>query len=558
MHLRIQLEVGQVSEPNAATQQFKTIATKAIDDLLSFDPVFATYLGDHRFDDRLPDQTTKARTEQAQMIADHLTLLDAVDDLELSIPDQIDLEILRSRLTKAQFEISELRAATWNPMVWNPGTALHLLISRDFAPRSERAQSVKGRLIAIPEFLEAARAELGALTQIHTETAIAQLAGTARLIETEAAELVNDDELVRSARDAVLEFSGWLTERLPEAQRSPRLGERLYAATLWHGLDDGTSPTMLLEAAEAHLDKVNLAMKGYAAQYLGEKSTAPGLVQRAFARIAAEAPVTNETVLEIVEQALVRTTEFVRANELISIPELDVRVIEMPEIHRGVAVAYCDAPGPLETAQVATYVAVSPTPNDWTIERIDSFYREYNAVQLHGLTIHEAMPGHVLQLAQSHHFEATTPVRAFARSGVFIEGWAVYSEELLVSHGYAPFDDKTSALALRLQQLKMQARLTINAILDVRVHTAEMTEQEGLDLMMNRGFQEEGEAIGKWRRALLTAGQLPTYFAGYRAVSEIVADLRVLHPDWSDRQIHDLVLAYGAPAPRYLREFLGI
>ena len=334
--------------------------------------------------------------------------------------------------------------------------------------------------------------------------------------------------------------------------------DSLYAATLWHGLDDGTSPTMLLEAAEAHLEKVNLALQGYAAQYLGEKATAPGLVHRAFARIAAQAPVTNETVREIVEQALVRTTEFVRTKDLISIPELDVRVIEMPEIHRGVAVAYCDAPGPLESAQVATYVAVSPTPNDWTIERVDSFYREYNAVQLHGLTIHEAMPGHVLQLAQSHHFEATTPVRAFARSGVFIEGWAVYSEELLVSHGYAPFDDKTSALALRLQQLKMQARLTINAILDVRVHTAEMTEQEGLDLMMNRGFQEEGEAIGKWRRALLTAGQLPTYFAGYRALSEIVADLRVLHPDWSDRQIHDLVLAYGAPAPRYLREFLGI
>ncbi len=547
-----------MSELNAATRQFKTIATNAIDDLLSFDPVFATYLGDHRFDDRLPDLTTKARAAQAQQIADHLTQLDAVDDLELSASDQIDLEILRSRLTKSQFEVSELRAATWNPMVWNPGTALHLLISREFAPQVERAQSVKGRLAAIPGFLAQARTELGELTQIHTETAIAQLAGTSRLIETEAAALVHDNELVGRARDAVLEFSGWLTEQLPEARRSPRLGERLYAATLWHGLDDDISPMLLLAAAEAHLDKVNLAMKGYAAQYLDEKATAPDLVRRAFARIAAEAPVTDETVLGIVVEALVRTTEFVRANDLISVPELDVRVIEMPEIHRGVAVAYCDAPGPLESAQVATFVAVSPTPSDWTVERVDSFYREYNAVQLHGLTIHEAMPGHVLQLAQSHHFEATTPVRAFARSGVFIEGWAVYSEELLVSRGYAPFDDKASALALRLQQLKMQARLTINAILDVRVHTAEMTEQEGLDLMMNRGFQEEGEATGKWRRALLTAGQLPTYFVGYRALSEIVADLRVLHSDWSDRQIHDLMLAYGAPAPRYLREFLGI
>lgn len=184
------------------------------------------------------------------------------------------------------------------------------------------------------------------MTQIHTETAINQLAGTTRLIETEAAELVHDNELVGRARDAVLEFSGWLTEQLPEARRSPRLGERLYAATLWHGLDDDIAPMLLLEAAEAHLNKVNLAMKGYAAQYLGEKATAPDLVQRAFARIAAEAPVTDETVLGIVEQALVRTTEFVRANDLISVPELDVRVIEMPEIHRGVAVAYCDAPDP--------------------------------------------------------------------------------------------------------------------------------------------------------------------------------------------------------------------
>ncbi|MSO27911.1 MAG: DUF885 family protein, partial [Candidatus Nanopelagicales bacterium] len=258
-NLKNQWEVSQVSEVNAATQQFKTIATNAIDDLLSFDPVFATYLGDHRFDDLLPDLTEKARGQQAQKITDHLTELDAVDDLELSTSDQIDLEILRSRLTKSQFEVSELRAATWNPMVWNPGTALHLLVSREFASEPERARSVRARLAAIPGFLTAARRELGELTQIHTETAITQLAGTSRLIETEVADLVDDADLVSTAHAAVIEFSVWLTEQLPKAQRSPRLGERLYAATLWHGLDDGTSPTMLLEAAEAHLEKVNLA-----------------------------------------------------------------------------------------------------------------------------------------------------------------------------------------------------------------------------------------------------------------------------------------------------------
>ncbi|MSW66906.1 MAG: DUF885 family protein, partial [Actinobacteria bacterium] len=112
--------------------------------------------------------------------------------------------------------------------------------------------------------------------------------------------------------------------------------------------------------------------------------------------------------------------------------------------------------------------------------------------------------------------------------------------------------------ALRLQQLKMQARMIINAILDVRVHTNDIDETEALDLMMRRGFQEEGEAVGKWRRALLTAGQLPTYFVGYLAVSEIAADLMVLHPQWSQCELHDFMLAHGSPAPRHLRTLLGL
>jgi len=243
---------------------------------------------------------------------------------------------------------------------------------------------------------------------------------------------------------------------------------------------------------------------------------------------------------------------------LVGMPVTDVQVIEMPEIHRGVAVAYCDSPGPLESIELPTFVAVSPTPQDWPADRIESFYREYNGVQLHDLTIHEAFPGHVLQLAHSRVAEKATRVRAFGRSSVFIEGWAVYAEELMINSGFLPTDDEKSALGLRLQQLKMQARMTINAILDVRVHTDTIDEHEALDLMMRRGFQEEGEAVGKWRRALLTAGQLPTYFVGYLAVREIASDLRILHPTWTDREVHDLMLQFGSPAPRHLRALLGL
>ena len=245
--------------------------------------------------------------------------------------------------------------------------------------------------------------------------------------------------------------------------------------------------------------------------------------------MASTAPVTDATVLGIVEEAPAGSLAFVREHEPVTIPDTCVRIIEMPEIHRGVAVAYCDAPGPLEQSDIDTFVAVSPAPSDWSSERVESFYREYNAVQLPDLTIHEAFPGHVLQLAHARQFTGSTNVRRLGMSGVFVEGWAVYAEELMLDRGYSPDGSAEKRLALRLQQLKMQVRMTINMILDIRVHTGDLEEAEAIHLIRSRGFPEEGEAVGKWRRALLTVGQLPTYFTGYLAVRSIANDLRILH-----------------------------
>ncbi len=551
-------------EHNAATREFHRIAGSVIDDSLRFDPVGATWLGDHRFDARLPDFSASAQRDREQRIDDFLTELDAVDDVELSDADQVDLEILRAHLTRDAFELGELRALEWNPMLWNPGTALHLLMSRDFAPFAERMDSIAGRLHDIPRFLADARARLREMPGIHVETAITQFEGTQHLIQVALPALAAqhgmalDGELIDAAVEQVEDHVAWLNGQLTEATGSPRLNTRTYAGVLWHALDDASNANVLLRDAEDHLDLVTEQMRAVAAEYLGESGSRTGMVRDALAQIAAEAPVHDDTVLSLVVSALDRTTDFVRAHDLVTIPPTDTRVIEMPEIHRGVAVAYCDAPGPLEDADVPTYVAVSPTPQGWSAEQVASFYREYNATLLHDLTIHEAMPGHVLQLAHARQLATSTPVRRFGSSGVFVEGWAVYAEELMLDRGYTPSDDPRSALAIRLQQLKMQARMAINAILDIRVHSMDMTEEEGMSLMTHRGFQEEGEAAGKWRRALLTAGQLPTYFVGYRAVKAIAEDLRVLHPDWSDSQVHDLMLSHGSPAPRHLRALLGI
>jgi uncharacterized protein (DUF885 family) len=258
-------------------------------------------------------------------------------------------------------------------------------------------------------------------------------------------------------------------------------------------------------------------------------------------------------------------TGLVQEQQLVTVPDglvEAVQVIEMPEVRRGVAVAYCDAPGALEpdgpTGPPSTFFAVSPTPADWAPDRVRSFYREYNDHMLRNLTVHEAMPGHVLQLAHSRTFTGSTAVRAALGSGTFVEGWAVYAEQLVADVVEAGSPGDVGAMCLRLQQLKMQLRCTINAIVDVRVHTRGMTEDEAMALMMLRGHQEEGEAAGKWRRALLSHAQLSTYFVGYGEVSGIVAELGQARPQLRRRDVHDAVLAHGSPSPRLLRTLLGL
>ena len=539
---------------SSAQQDLEGIAREVIQDSFHMDPVGATWMGEHTFDSLLPDLTKYGQGQFAQRIEGYLTALDAVDDVELALTDLVDLEILRAFLTRAHFDITQVAAHTWNPMLWNPGTAIHLLLSRDFAPLEERMANVADRCEKIPDFLEQARNTLEEMPAIHCETAIAQLAGTRALLES----LDIQPQIIQSLDQHV----EWLKEQLPFAHKSPRMGSEIYSGILWHSLDAESSAQELLVAAHQHLDLVNSQMLHVAQEYLAEidieieENGDP--ISCALAQIAESAPVTDSTVLSQVASAMAAAKAFTIERDLVTVPEIDVEVIQMPEIHRGVAVAYCDAPGPLEQAHVPTFVAVAPTPAQWASERKESFFREYNGVQIHDLTIHEAIPGHVLQLAVASHGSEQSLTRRFGFSGTFVEGWAVYVEELLISQGYSPEPTKPSALAIRLQQLKMQARMSINAILDVSVHTQEIDEDEAMSLMINRGYQEESEAAGKWRRALLTAGQLPTYFVGYREVRQLAEDLRLMHPDWSWREVHDLMLQFGSPAPRHVRQLLGL
>jgi uncharacterized protein (DUF885 family) len=541
----------------SASADLTLLAEQARDVLLTFDPVRATQLGVHDHDGRLADLTGPAVDDHLRRLDDLIASIDGVDDLDLTIDEQADLEVLRASLTADAFDLAEIGRYRWDPLVWDPASGLHALAIREFAPPHERLQSAHTRLGAVPGFLADARATLREMSAIHVETALLRLEGFDAVVAELAALGPLDSETIDNAREAVVQHGAWLAEQLPLSRRDPRLGVRLYSAAVWHHLDEELAPVQVLELAEAHLDDVTARMREVAAEYLDESVHSSDIVRRALADVAERARVERDTLVPTIQRALERTTRFVRERDLLTLPDQALDVGDMPRIHRGVAVAYCDAPGPLETVPLRTVVAVAPPPDDWEPDRVRSFLREYNADLLHDLAIHEAMPGHVVQLARARASD-TSLVRRLCPSGVFIEGWAVYAEELMVDRGYAPDDDPRAPLRMRLQQLKMQARATLNAILDARVHGGDIDEVAAIELLRRRGFQEEAEAAGKWRRALLTAAQLPTYFVGWRGVRQLVDDLRVLHPDWSDRRLHDLVLDHGSLGPRHLRAVLGL
>lgn len=541
--------------------QFRDVAASALDSYLAADPVAATYLGDHRHDAELPDPSPAGAAARAKQLREQLAAL--ADCATADEAEGVDAEVLRTVLRAELFELEELREAEWNPMLFNPGGGLHALLTRDFAPLPERLASLTARLSAVADYLAAARERLAEVSRIHLDTALRQLDGTLSLLDDAVPVALVDAPGLRdrvqpaaqAARDAIAEHRAWLAARADSADRDPCIGPRLFAGKLALTLDTEFDPAELLTRAEAELDDSTQLIIDEAGRYAGVRQPDIRTVRAVLDELATEAP-TDETILELCREALADTTRFVRERELVTVYDDPIAVVEMPEIDRGVSVAYCRPPGPLETALVPTEFAVSPTPSDWTPEQQASLYREYNLHMLHNLAVHEAMPGHALQLSHSNRYRASTPVRAVWWSGPFVEGWAVYTEELLADQGYRGDVAAKAASALRMQQLKMRLRSIINTIMDVRFHHDDLDEAAAMALMTGRGFQEHGEAAGKWRRVQLTATQLCTYYVGYSEVRDLIGDLARQRPRWTLRQLHDAVLSYGSPPTRHLRRLL--
>jgi uncharacterized protein (DUF885 family) len=554
------MNVAQPSDvPSAALAE---LAAEVLESALAADPTLATYLGEHRYDALLPDPSPAARDRRIAQLRDQLRRARALVEEGLPTEDAVDAEVLTGRTSAQLVHLEDVAEPDWNPMEHNPGTGVQLLLSRPFAPVEDRLQSTVDRLTALPDYFAAARHRLADMPAVFMQTATLQLGGLRKLctsqIPATAADTAVRTRVGRACDVAVAaldEHLSWLTGA-PTAQRTEvRLGAEQFARKLRWTLGTEIAAEELLARAEAELDAATEQIVLASLDWLGSGESDTAAVRRALDQLG-EDVVDDRTILTYCRAALAEARTFVAERDLLSLPDEQIGVIELPEVDRGVAVAYCRPRGPLERAPVPTEFAVSPTPEDWPAERVASFYREYNVHMLHNLTVHEAMPGHAVQLIASN--RAGSPVTRTWHNGAFVEGWAVYTEELMARHGYRSAVSDRAATALRLQQLKMRLRTVINTILDIRYHCDGLTEAEAMQLMTGRGFQEEGEAAGKWRRVLLSSTQLCEYFTGYLEVSAVAADLAAARPHASERAVHDELLSRGSPPVPQLRRLLGL
>jgi uncharacterized protein (DUF885 family) len=549
-----------------ADQQFEAFAHDFLEATLRREPTDATQLGDHRYDGTWPDISAAGEAATRTWVADTRARLAQLPKNGLSEQNQIDAQILDAQLREQQFGLDELKAFDKNPAVYTAliGEGLDPLVSRDFGTKESRMTALRGRLEGIPAIVAGARARLAHPAKVETETAIQQNKGLIGLVETglagKFAEVPAQQQALtdaaKRAAAALHDFQSFLEkDLLARSDGTFRIGRDKFAKKLAFALGEDVDADALAKAARDYLAKtqeemVETAKQIWADDKLGKlpkldtAEQRKKFVKQALDYLAKDHP-SNQTILADAKQWLDKATAFVREQNLVRVPDEPVAVVEMPEYRRGVAIAYCDSSGPLE-ATPQTFFAISPTPSDWPRARVDSFYREYNQSMLADLAIHEAMPGHYLQLMHNNRFKSK--VRTVFGSGPFIEGWAVYGEWLMAEHGFG-------GPKVKLQRQKMMLRVAANAVMDHDIHTGTMEEKDALALMKGEALQEDGEAVAKWKRARLSSAQLSTYFYGFVEHYKMrkAAEAK---PGFNERAYHDKVLSFGSPAMKYIRQLM--
>jgi uncharacterized protein (DUF885 family) len=542
-----------------ADLQFSQVVDDFVFGSLALSPVTASTVGYHRhhgemLEDQLDDFSAAGIRAQIKLQRDIEARIEKLDAKALNPEERADIEVMHDAIEATRLDIEEVQSYRHNPTIYVEliGNALYTPYVLHYAAAEERYKHIIQRLIRIPELVRQAEQNLSDSPEIWDKVAHEENTGNIDLIDgvlrTSCPKpLVHDyAQAAEPALIALRAFNEFLDGTLAKKTFDWRLGKLYYAKKFSYVLATGMTPDALLKEAEADLSKTRDEMVQLAA---------PKSVEQALADVALQ-HATPHTYMAAAKQTLVTATAFVKAKDLVSLPpNSNLQVIDTPVFMRGIyGVGGFNQAPPLEP-KLGAFYWVTPIADSWPQARIDSKLREYNDSGLAHLTVHEAMPGHYVQAEYANDVQPRSRrlLRSIYGNGPYVEGWAVYAQQLMADQGYL-----SDSPGYRLTLAKQKLRVLGNAILDVRLQTEGMSDADALELMIKGTYQEMEEATAKLQRAKLSSCQLPTYYAGYKGWLAVREHFKNTQGDaLTLKQFHEAALREGAVPLPVLDELLN-
>ena len=562
------------TEKNATTSgpdaRFDTFKGKFIEALWKQNPDYASGVGYHKYDSLLLIPNAAQRRADDVFAQQNLAALGKFTLDSLSPNNQIDLRLLRNELRAERWYADTLKNWQWNPASYNLGASVGELLNGRHFPLSRRLRNISDKISHAAEFYAAARANISKPTKEHTELGIKQNAGGLEVFGSALADSVRKSSLsaaekqlltarIAAARQAIEGYVSFLRKNMPAGVpfRSFRIGKELFEQKFAYDIQSRFTAAEVYEQALKHKaellhDMGHRAARLYPKYFPGQKAPADtlALITAVINQLTLKhAP--RDGFVDAVKRQIPTLVAFVNEHKLLTQdPSKPLVVRETPLYMRGSgAGASVSAPGPYDKG-ANTYYNVEPLPADWTPAQAESYLREYNDYTLQILNIHEAIPGHYTQLVYAN--RSPSLVKSIFGNGAMVEGWAVYSERMMLESGYGNNSDE-----MWLMWDKWNMRSTLNAVIDHAIQAENMSETDVVAMLRREGFQEEAEARGKWLRATLSQVQLSSYFTGYSEIYSLRQELKQQDDKAFDlKAFNEKFLSYGSAPVKYIRELM--
>ncbi len=599
LFLMAEVVIAQTQKPSAPSADstaagnavFARLTDEFVKESLALSPVNASGAGLHQYTDpktgkvteldaELDDVSAKgAATQEAFYRGWRARLQKETPAASLGPQDAADYRLIDDNIALGLLEYEHIQSYKHQPQIYVEllGSGLFLPLTQEYAPKDVRVGHVISRIAQIPRFLDQAKSVLTDADPIFISTAVEENEGNINQVDSLATEIpagspmkAQYDQVAPAAKKALADFNSWMQNDLakrPTNGRDWRLGKEWYAQKFRYVMETSITPDQLLAEAEAELKRLRaemlqVAIPLYKQMYPGKDdySSLQGrerenkIISAVINRISDEHP-QRDQLIEAVKADLEGIKQFIREKKIVSLGSRDnLKVIPTPEFERGIySVAGFHSAPPLEPTAEAQYW-VTPIDPKMPEAKAESKLREYNDYALKWLTIHEALPGHYVQAEHADDVQPPTRrvLRALLGNGAYVEGWAEYIADVMTDEGYLNHDPK-----FLLVRRKVMLRAIANTILDIRMQTMHMSDQQAMDLMLNDTFQTQAEADGKLQRAKLSSTQLPTYFLGVQQWWKLRKKYQAAKGgSFTLEEFHNKALDQGALPIEYLEKII--